>query len=103
MNKLNPLQSYVIMMTPEGHNGHFQIQWLLPKLVLRLETMHKTPGQDNTEILSCVREELLSCVREELLSCVREKLLSCVRENFKLCVKKNLSCVRKNLSCNFAI
>ena len=57
--------------------------------------MHKTPGQDNTKILSCVREELLSCVRE--------KLLSCVRENLKLCVRKRLSCVRKNSWCSFAI
>ena len=42
-------------MTREGHNGYFQIQCLLPKLVLRLGTMYKTCGQDNTEILHCVR------------------------------------------------
>ena len=36
------------MMTREGHNGYFQIQWLLPKLVLRLETMYEVHGQDNT-------------------------------------------------------
>ena len=52
------------MMTREGYNGYFQIQRLLPELVLRLETMYKTRGQDNTEILNCVREKLLSCVRE---------------------------------------
>ena len=87
MNKLNPLQNYVIMMTPEGHSGHFQIQWLLPKLVLRLETMHKTPGQDNTEILSCVREELLSCVRENLKLCERKFKVVCEKK-IKLCEKK---------------
>ena len=30
------------MMTREGHNGYFQIQLILPELVLRLETMYKT-------------------------------------------------------------
>ena len=44
-------------MTREGHNGYFQIQRLLPKLVLRLETTYKTRDQDNTEILNCVREK----------------------------------------------
>ena len=92
----DPLQNYAIMMTHEGHNGYFQIQRFLPKLVLRLETMCKTLGQDNTEIFNCVREKLLSYMREKLSSCVREKLssyvrkklLSCVRgETFKLCVK----------------
>ena len=34
------------MVTHEGHNGYFQIQWFLPKL-LRLETMYETCGQDN--------------------------------------------------------
>ena len=50
--------------------------------------MYKTRGQDNTEILNCVRDKVLSYVREKNLSCVRENLLSCVRE-------KNLSCVRE--------
>ena len=67
------------MMTREGYNGYFQIQWLLPKLVLRLETTYKTRGQDNTEILNCVREKFLSRVREIFKLCER-KLLSCVRE-----------------------
>ena len=35
------------MMTREGHNGYFQIQWLLPKLVRRLETTYEARGQDN--------------------------------------------------------
>ena len=35
------------MMTLEVHNGYFQIQWLLPKLVLRLETMYEACGQDS--------------------------------------------------------
>ena len=60
------------MMTHEGHNGYFQIQSFLPKLVPRLETTYKTRDQDNTEILNCVTEKLLSHVREKFLSCVRE-------------------------------
>ena len=59
-------------MTREGHNGYFQIQWLLPKLVPRLETTYKTCDQDNIEILNCVREKFLSCVRENF-QVVREK------------------------------
>ena len=35
------------MMTCEGHNGYFQIQLLPPKLVLGLETMYETHGQEN--------------------------------------------------------
>ena len=35
------------MMIREVHNGYFQIQWLLPKLVLRLEIMYEARGQDN--------------------------------------------------------
>ena len=35
------------MMARERHNGYFQIQWILPKLVLRLETMYEARGQDN--------------------------------------------------------
>ena len=59
--------------------------------------MYETRGQDNTEILNCVREKLLSSVRENVsrlcerknLSCVREKFLSCVRgETLKVCEKK---------------
>ena len=34
-------------MAREGHDGYFQIQLLLPKLVLRLETMYEACGQDN--------------------------------------------------------
>ena len=34
-------------MTCKGHDGYFQIQRLLPKLVLRLKTMYKAHGQDN--------------------------------------------------------
>ena len=34
-------------MTCKGHNGYFQIQWLLSELFLRPETMHKACGQDN--------------------------------------------------------
>ena len=30
------------MMTREEHYGYFQIQLILPELVLRLETMYKT-------------------------------------------------------------
>ena len=61
------------MMTCEGHNGYFQIQGLLPKLVQRLETTYKTHDQDNTEILNCEKKIFKSFER---------KLLSCVRENF---------------------
>ena len=53
--------------------------------------MHKTPGQDNTEILSCVREELLSCVRE-----------LCERK-FKVVYEKKIKLCEKILSCSFAI
>ena len=49
--------------------------------------MYETRGQDNTEILNCVREKLLICVREKFKLCER-KLLSCVRgKTFKLCEK----------------
>ena len=60
------------MITPEGHNGCFQIQWLLPKLVLWLGTMYKTHGQDNTEISNCVREKLLSYIREKVKLCEKK-------------------------------
>ena len=51
---------------------------------LRLKTMYKTPGQDNTEILNCVREK-------NFLSYMREKFKLCERKTFKLCERRNFS------------
>ena len=56
--------------------------------------MHKSHGQDNTEISTCVREKLLSYMREKAKLCER-KNLSCVRKKFKFSEKKILTCARK--------
>ena len=68
------------MMTRDGHNGYFQIQLLLSKLVLRLKTMYEALGQDNIASPSIQTYDLM--------------------ETFKLNIvneKRNSSCVRKGI------
>ena len=54
------------------------------KLVLRLETMYNTCGQDNTEIFNCVREKLLSYMREKFKLCERKTFKLCERKKFQV-------------------
>ena len=67
-------------MTREGHNGYFQLQLLLPKLVLRLEAMYETRGQDNIASTSIRTHDDMETFE---LNVVNEK--------------RNSSCIRKEI------